>query len=334
MPTLFKRILLTILLVIVTASLWVASRPDMSEVGIPYAETAPENSGLRVRWLGVTTLLFDDGETQIMTDGFVSRPSALDLLLKRPIAPDIEAITDAIDGQKINRLAAIMPVHSHYDHAMDTADFARMTGADILGSLSTANVARSSSVPEAQIKIVTIGEPYSYGRFTITFYPSKHAPLSTNLGISGSVEEPFTLPAPYTAWQEGQSYSIHIEHPEGSALVQGSAGYIPGTLSGISVDTVFLGTGGLIDMTPDYVSAYVDETVHALAPSQVYIIHQDDLLGEFGNVEQNKINLSFDQTFAINLLQSVLPARLMQMPFGVDVSLTDVPIEKNNIVIK
>jgi hypothetical protein len=52
------------------------------------------------------------------------------------------------------------------------------------------------------------------------------------------------------------------------------------------------------------------------------------LLGEFGNVEQNKINLSFDQTFAINLLQSVLPARLMQMPFGVDVSLTDVPIGK------
>ena len=45
-------------------------------------------------------------------------------------------------------------------------------------------------------------------------------------------------------------------------------------------------------------------------------------------LEQNKINLSFDQTFAINLLQSVLPARLMQMPFGVDVSLTDVPIGK------
>ena len=328
MPTLFKRILLTILLVIVAASLWVASRPDMSEVGIPYAEVAPADSGLKVRWLGVATLLFDDGETQIMTDGFISRPSALDLLLKRPIAPDIVAITDAIASQKIDRLAAIMPVHSHYDHAMDTADFARMTGADILGSLSTANVARSSSVPEAQIKIVTIGERYSYGRFTITFYPSKHAPLSTNLGISGSVEEPFTLPAPYTAWQEGQSYSIHIEHPEGSALVQGSAGYIPGTLSGISVDTVFLGTGGLIYKPPDYVSAYIDETVHALTPSQVYIIHQDDLLGEFGNVEQNKIKLSFDQTFAINLLQSVLPARLMQMPFGVDVSLTDVPIGK------
>lgn len=327
MPTLLRRTLFAILIIIAALTLWVAMRPDMSEVGIPYAEPAAATSGLRVRWLGIATLLFDDGETQIMTDGFVSRPSGLDLLLKRPIAPDTEAIRGAIASQNIDHLAAIMPVHSHYDHAMDTADFALMTGADILGSVSTANIARSSSVPETRIKTVNLGESYSYGRFTITFYPSKHAPLPTSAGIDGVVDEPFTLPAPYTAWQEGQSYSIYIDHPEGSALVQGSAGFIPGALNNIQADTVFLGAGGIIDMPPEYVSAYVDEIVHAVTPSQVYIIHQDDLLGEFGNVEQNKLLLSFDKVFAFDLLQSVLPARLMQMSFGVDVSLSGIRAE-------
>jgi len=34
-------------------------------------ETGP---GLRVMFLGVSTLLFDDGDTAILTDGFFTRP--------------------------------------------------------------------------------------------------------------------------------------------------------------------------------------------------------------------------------------------------------------------
>ena len=43
----------------------------------PYARIspAPARGDVRVTFLGVSTLLFDDGETRIMTDGFFSRPS-------------------------------------------------------------------------------------------------------------------------------------------------------------------------------------------------------------------------------------------------------------------
>lgn len=328
MPKIIKRSLQVVFLILVLLAVWMGSRPDMSEVGIPYAEPATANSELRVRWLGVSTLLFDDGETQIMTDGFISRPTALDLLLKRPIAPDVQAIKRTISEQKIDRLAAIMPVHSHYDHAMDTADFALLTGADILGSESTANIARSSSVAPEQIKTVSVGKPYSYGQFTITFYHSKHAPVPTNAGIDGSVDQPFKLPAPYTAWQEGQSYSIHIAHPKGSALVQGSAGFIPGALQQVEADAVFLGSGGLINQTQEYVATYIDEAVHAVTPSRVYVVHQDDLLGTFGEVEQNKLLLSFNKRFAFDLLQIVLPAQLLQMHFGTDISLGEARADK------
>jgi len=62
--------------------------------------------------------------------------------------------------------------------------------------------------------------------------------------------------------------------------------------------------------------------VHGRGPSTVYIIHHDDfLLARFGDVEQNKLRLSFDKRFAFDLLQLVLPANLMQMSFGQDVML-------------
>jgi L-ascorbate metabolism protein UlaG (beta-lactamase superfamily) len=316
----FKSTLIAILIVGATATLWVLSRPGMSEVGIPYASAAPKESPLTVVWLGVSTLLFDDGETQIMTDGFVSRPSLLDLLLEKPIAADVDLIQQVIENQYIDRLAAIIPVHSHYDHALDTADFAKLTGADILGSKSTANIARSSKIDETQIKTVRLGDAYSYGKFTISFYESKHAPLSKNSGIDGEVTTPFELPAPYTAWKEGQSYTIHIEHPQGNILVQGSAGYVPGALKDVDADVVFLGCGGLIGLGTDYLSAYINETVHRVNPDDVFIIHHDDLFGQFGDVEQNKIRLSFDKIFALKLQQRVLPAKLQQLSFGVPIA--------------
>lgn len=309
-----------IALVVVVGSAVVLLRPGMSDVGIPYAQQAARDAVLKVRWLGVTTLLIDDGETQILTDGFVSRPSELDLLLQRPIAPDLKAIKQFVQTQNLNRLAVIMPVHSHFDHAMDSADVAKLTGAELLGSRTTANIAASSALDPAQVKVVQPGVAYDYGKFAITFYESRHAPLASNSGIEGTVDEPFSLPAPYTAWKEGKSYAIHIAHPEGSLLIQGSAGFVSDALKDVRADVLFLGTGGLKDLSYDYVQSYIAETAAWVQPSEVISIHHDNLFGDFGDVEQSKLLLSFDQNFAFSLQQMVQPAKLLQLPFGVDMA--------------
>ncbi len=316
-----KRTVQSLVAIGCVAALWVLTRPDMSEVGIPYVDPAPDGSALTVTWLGVATLLVDDGRTQLVTDGFVSRPSLSDLLFRRPIAPDTRAIGQAIAAHGVDRLAAIMTVHSHYDHAMDTADFARLAGGDVLGSLSTANIARSSAFDESRIVVIEPGQTYSYGLFDIRFYESRHAPLASNSAIEGAVETPFDLPAPYTAWKEGGSYAIHISHPEASMLIVGSAGFVPGALDGVSADVVFLGTGGIMSLDPDYLSAYVDETVRAVGAQAVVIIHHDNLVGSFGDVEQSKILPSFDKTSALDLQQLVLPAQLLQPSFGVPMAI-------------
>jgi L-ascorbate metabolism protein UlaG (beta-lactamase superfamily) len=251
-----------------------------------------------------------------MTDGFFSRPSLLDMVLKRPIGPDIKTIGSALDTHSIDRLAAVIPMHSHFDHAMDSGEVARQTGAMLLGSKSTAMIGRSSHLPEKQIHIIETGKAYSFGKFKVTFYDSKHAPLSSNSGINGAVEEAFELPAPFTSWQLGAAYSILVEHPNGSLLVQGSAGYLPGAFEKLDVDVVFLGTGGLRNQTREYRESYVYETVTLTNPDTVYTIHHDDLFGTLGDVEQSSLRPEFDSTSAFELTQLILPARFKQMRFA------------------
>ena len=320
--TLVKWLGILLLSVIILTATWLLTRPSMAEVGIPYAAAAAESEpGVTVKWFGVTTLLIDDGETQLMTDGFFSRPSLLDILMKRPISPDQQSISNMIKKHNINRLAAVIPVHSHYDHAMDSGEVAKQTGALLLGSSSTSFIGRSSKLPESQIQNVVPGQTYSFGQFKVTLFESKHTPVASNSGIDGVVTAAFDLPAPYTSWQLGKAFAILIEHPQSSFLVQGSAGFMPGAFENLTVDAVFLGTGGLRNQPQQYRETYVYETVTLTAPEVVYTIHHDNLFGELGNVDQSSLLPAFDALYAFELSQLILPARFEQMRFAQAVSM-------------
>jgi len=316
-----KKILLIITALMLLCALWLLSKPAMSEIGITYAKPAEAGQALTVTWFGVTTLLIDDGVTQILIDGYFSRPSLLDIALERRIEPDLAAIKDMLDRFEINRLKAVIPVHSHFDHALDSAEIANQTGAQLMGSTTTAQIAAGSNLAPDQVKVIETATVYSVGAFDVTFYPSQHAPLATNSAISGTVTAPLTLPAPYTAWKLGQAYTLVITHPNGRMLVQGSAGFVPGALAEIEVDAVFLGTGGLPALSRAHQLAYLDEMVIQRQPKRVYTIHHDDLFGDLGRVEQNVLMPNFDKTQAFELGQQVLPAQLLQMQFGVPINL-------------
>ena len=67
--TLLLMAVLAVTGIAVMAWLW-QDRASLDELPWPVA-ALPEKTGgeVTVTWLGVTTLLFDDGETQILTDG-------------------------------------------------------------------------------------------------------------------------------------------------------------------------------------------------------------------------------------------------------------------------
>ncbi len=268
--------------------LLIRDRPSLASIDWAEPAIAPgAASGIvTVTWLGVTTLLFDDGETQILIDGFISRPSAVEILLGRPVGNDIPNINSVLNEYRMRRLAAIIPVHSHFDHAMDIGAIANRSSASILGSPTTAQMARGAGVPEDQIAIVEETTVFEFGEFKVTLRPSDHAPIGWrgSVPFDGVLDEPLQLPQPVSAWRMGGAYTIVIEHPQGTALVQGSASYRKYELREVAADVVFLGVGQLDALGYDYAELYWQHTVTATRGHSVYPIHFDDFTQPFGNI--------------------------------------------------
>lgn len=239
-----------------------------------------------VTWLGITSLLFDDGETQILVDGTFSRASLFDILTQRPIFSDVSTINFVLAEYRLNRLAAIIPVHSHFDHAMDAGHVANRTSAVVLGSESTANIARGSNVPVNQYQILANRESRQFGSFTITLIETGHAPVGpgNEALFSGDIEEPLRQPARIADWRSGVAWSVLIDHVAGSALVQGSAGFVENALPEDAADVVFLGIGGLSSLGRDYVENYWSQTVLRTGANRVYPVHYDDFTRPFGEI--------------------------------------------------
>lgn len=277
--------------IVVMAGLW-SNRPAIEDVKWPSfavneASAEAAEGSVTVTWLGVTTLIFDDGETQILIDGFVSRPTVADIVLNRPVESDAAKINFVMNKYRMRRIAAIIPVHSHFDHAIDIGAIANRSFASILGSSSTVQIAHGAGVPEDQIILATDHTEYPFGRFTITLIDSAHAPYGWRgeVPLPGQIEEPLQTPAPITAWREGHSYSIVVAHPSGTTLVQGSAGFVEGALEDIRADTVMLGVGQLAGIGRNYAERYWQELVTATGAKRVIPIHFDDYTKPFGTVE-------------------------------------------------
>ena len=253
---------------------------DMSPWRHLEADPAPDGfDGVTVTFLGVSTLVIRDGETTLMIDGFFTRPDLTGLGLLAKIEPDPARVDQGLALGGVEAAAAITTVHSHYDHAMDAPVVAEKTGAIVLGSRSTANVARGWGLPESQIREVAPGDTAGFGAFTMKWIVSKHYPLPPPIGsmlLGTKIEGPLVPPARASAWGEGRSDTIVIEHPRGTLVVQGSAGFVPGALEGVDADVVLLGIGGLGGQDAEYQQEYWRHLVAEVSPEHVYPIHWDD----------------------------------------------------------
>jgi L-ascorbate metabolism protein UlaG (beta-lactamase superfamily) len=277
---------LLVLATIIVSRLW-QDRPAVADFGWPTATPARDtNAAVTVTWLGISTLLFDDGDTQILIDGTFTRIRPTDIAPLQTISSDVAAINHALSKYRIDRLAAIVPAHSHFDHAMDIGYIANRTSAVILGSQSTANIAKGAEVPVDQYQTLADGETRQFGNFTITLLASRHAPIGTDgeAWFPGSIDSPLRQPAHVSAWREGVTWSILIGHPRGTTLINGSAGYIPGKLQGVTADVAILGIAGLAGLGREYVDDYWQETIAATGARRLIAVHFDDFTAPFGEI--------------------------------------------------
>lgn len=251
-------------------------RPDIAR----YADRfdGPEaREELSVTFLGVSSLLFDDCESAFMIDGFFSRPPMLQVLLGKitPNSDRIEAVLARIGfGNGQRHLAGITAVHSHFDHVMDSAAVAAVTGALLLGGESTVNVGLGAGLPSQQIQQVAAGAPIRVGAYELTFAESTHCPPDRFPGV---IDQPVVPPVKAATYKCGETWSIHLRHDSGrTTLVQGSAGFVPGSLDNWSADVAYLGIGQLGIQPDAYIEDYWRETVVAVGAKRVVLTHWDD----------------------------------------------------------
>ena len=250
-------------------------RPDIARYADRFeVPAAGPDAPLRVTWMGVSTLLLDDGSSALMTDGYFSRPG-----LVRVAAGKVSSSAARVDGclarAKVSRLEAVVPVHTHFDHVLDSALVADRTGALLVGGESAANVGRGYGLPENRLVVAVSGEPIKLGAYEITLVESHHCPPDRFPGV---INEPLTPPVKVSAYRCGEAWSTLIQHrPSGRRLlIQGSSGYVKGALDDYRAEVAYLGVGQLGLQPRSYLVDYWTETVRAVGARRVILIHWDD----------------------------------------------------------
>jgi L-ascorbate metabolism protein UlaG (beta-lactamase superfamily) len=253
-------------------------RPDIARHRDRFTvPAAAPDAPLSITWLGVSTLLIDDGTTALMTDGFFSRPS-LPTVALRKVTSSAARVEGCLTRAGVQRLEAVIPVHTHFDHAMDSALVAERTGARVIGGASAANIARGHGLAEDRIEIATSGLPISIGprrSFEVTLIESHHCPPDR---FPGAIDAPVAPRVRASAYRCGEAWSVLIAHrpTDRRLLIQGSAGYVPGSLRGQRADVAYLGLGQLGLQSQRYLVEYWTETVRAVGARTVIGIHWDD----------------------------------------------------------
>lgn len=230
------------------------------------------SGSMTATFFGTSSLLFQAGGTNVISDGFVSRPDRK-AVLTGEIEPKEECIKWAMARLGIDRAAAIFAGHSHYDHAMDAPLFARLTGATLVGSDSTLNIGRGLAPPLPPMRQVADGETVSCQGIDLTFVESVH---SRGDLASGRVDRPFDTPAPARMWRTGTTWSVFVRHAGKTLLVHGSANFKRRALRDRRASVAYLGIGSLGRRSQRFVDEYWDEVVRQTGTRRVILVHWDN----------------------------------------------------------
>lgn len=139
------------------------------------AQAAP--SSVEMTWMSIANWYFKIGDKRILMDGYITRipgppffyappgiPGDQYAYTRQPAGVDKDAIAkvrDAVLGG--DKLDYLLVGHSHWDHSWDSPTWARLTGAQMIGGVSSCLQAQAQGVADAQCRRVNGGEKIALG---------------------------------------------------------------------------------------------------------------------------------------------------------------------------
>jgi L-ascorbate metabolism protein UlaG (beta-lactamase superfamily) len=241
--------------------------------GVPAADERPGTANdhpkgplVEVTYLGVAGWLFEVGDLSIVADPYFSRPA-----LDKPLVPDDAAIAQRSPA----RADLVIVGHSHFDHLLDAPSVAKRTGAEIMGSATTAHVARASGVAPEKIITVKGGEDLAWEDYSVRVIPSLHSALGDKHVFGGVLEHDPVLPMGADDYVEGGTFAYLLRLHGREIFVLDTANFIEREVAGLDPDIAIVATG-----LRQEIHDYTCRLLHALGDPPIVIAnHFDDFRG-------------------------------------------------------
>jgi hypothetical protein len=129
--------------------------------------SAAAPSFVDITWMSIANIYYEIGSLRILTDGYITRIPLSNFYggggglakTRRASKPDTAAVTrvlNAIGGA--SKVSLLLTGHSHFDHSFDTATWSGLTGAPIMGPISTCFQVKANPAVTAPCTAVYGGE--------------------------------------------------------------------------------------------------------------------------------------------------------------------------------
>lgn len=235
-------------------------------VGDRNSSSSPPKEGVRVTYLGTNAYLLESREAALLIDPYFSRVSLFRAALNLPVAADRRLIKQYLPERKIN---AVLVTHGHFDHLLDAVEVVSLTGAKLIASSTSTQLAVSVGLPREQCVSVTAGSTIRLRGATVRSVAAKHDRLVCCVPFDGP---PRRLP-PRSAgdWVCGEPLAFLIEM--GGRRLYIESGGRPDSAPRQSLGRIDLAILGVA--LPDSRKRF-PQTLERLRPRYVLPSHQDN----------------------------------------------------------
>lgn len=227
---------------------------------------ASPKTGVRIAYLGTNAYLLQSRDAALLIDPYFSRIRLFRAAINLPVSSSRQLIERYLP---VRRIDAVMVTHGHFDHLLDVPEVVALTGARLIASSTSIQLARSAGVPSEKCMVVTAGEKVSLRGATVSVLPAKHDRLFGRVPFDGP---PRRLP-PRAAgdWVCGEPLAFLIEI--GGRRIYIAAGGRPNGALPPSLGRIDLAILGVA--LPDSRKRFA-EILEQLRPRYVLPSHQDD----------------------------------------------------------